>query len=145
MDYEKKYKEALERASKLKVQNPFDTVGQMVEHIFPELKESEDEKVREALIELVKCNERSGYLVLNNVSTGSMIAWLEKQGKQLNKSVFDAEDRMMLDAIAEGLHDTVVAYSWKNFGDTPIDDILAWIKKQGEQKDFTSQDERSRI
>ena len=49
--------------------------------IFPELKES-DEKIKEALIELVKCNERSGYLVLNNVSTSSMIAWLEKQGEQ---------------------------------------------------------------
>ena len=31
MNYEQKYKEALERASKLSVQNPFDTVGQMVE------------------------------------------------------------------------------------------------------------------
>ena len=48
----------------------------------PELKESEDEKIKEALIQLVKCNERSGYFVLNNVSTGSMIAWLEKQGEQ---------------------------------------------------------------
>ena len=44
MDYEKEYKEALERASKLRVQNPFDTVSQMMEHIFPELKESENER-----------------------------------------------------------------------------------------------------
>lgn len=76
MDYKEKLrlaKEALDSGSYDK-----DTI----EYIFPELKESGDEKVREALIELVKCNERSGYFVLNNVSTGSMIAWLEKQGKQ---------------------------------------------------------------
>ena len=52
----------------------------VLESLFPELKESEDEKIKEALIQLVKCNERSGYFVLNNVSTGSMIDWIEKQG-----------------------------------------------------------------
>ena len=46
----KAYDEAIERASKLRVQNPFDTVSQMMEHIFPELKESEDERIRKALI-----------------------------------------------------------------------------------------------
>ena len=50
MNYEQKYKEAIKRASKLRAQNPFDTVGQMVEHIFPELKESEDERIRKAII-----------------------------------------------------------------------------------------------
>ena len=42
----------------------------------------EDEKIRRVLIELVKCNERSGYKLLNNVPTSSMIDWLEKQGEQ---------------------------------------------------------------
>jgi len=53
-----------------------------LERIFPELTESEDERIRKVLIELVKCNERSGYKLLNNVPTSSMIAWLEKQGEK---------------------------------------------------------------
>ena len=46
--------------------------------------ESEDEKIRKALIDLVKCNERSGYTLLNNISTSSMLDWLEKQGERLD-------------------------------------------------------------
>lgn len=53
-----------------------------IENMFPELQKPSDEKIKDALIELVKCNERSGYTLLNNVSTSSMLAWLEKQGKE---------------------------------------------------------------
>ena len=38
-----------------------------------------EERIKEVLIELVKCNERSGYTLLNNISTSSMVDWLEKQ------------------------------------------------------------------
>ncbi len=51
----------------------------VLESLFPELSESEDEKIRKVLIELVKCNERSGYKKLNHMPTSSLIAWLEKQ------------------------------------------------------------------
>lgn len=47
MDYEERFNAAIKRASKLRVQNPFGTVGQMIEHIFPELKESEEEQIME--------------------------------------------------------------------------------------------------
>ena len=57
-------------------------LNEALEFLIPELTESEDERIRKVLIELVKCNERSGYKLLNNVPTSSMIAWLEKQGKQ---------------------------------------------------------------
>lgn len=50
--------------------------------IFYELKESEDEKIRKALYYLVKSKEENGYMVINNVSTGSILAWLEKQSEQ---------------------------------------------------------------
>lgn len=71
MNYEKKYKEALERASKLKVQNPFDTVGQMVEHIFPELKESKDERMKEQLSEYLHDN-------MHYKDAQEITSWLEK-------------------------------------------------------------------
>ena len=81
MDYEKKYKETLANARQ--EYNTTENVErkQWLVELFPELTESEDEKVRKTLIELVKCNERSGYTLLNNVSTSSMLAWLEKQGE----------------------------------------------------------------
>jgi hypothetical protein len=77
MDYEQKYKEALERASKLKVQNPFDTVGQMVEHIFPELQESEDERIRKSIIAIL-----DNYIDDDNTIKPAIMNWLEKQGEK---------------------------------------------------------------
>ena len=81
--YEKKYKKALERASKLRFQNPFDTVSQMVEYIFPELKESENEKIRKAIhIYLDWLDGHKDYQPKGDYTIKDMIAWLEKQGKQ---------------------------------------------------------------
>jgi hypothetical protein len=48
MDYEKKYKEALERARNLKEMYPQDAPG--YEEVFPELRESEDEVTRKEII-----------------------------------------------------------------------------------------------
>ena len=59
-----------------------------IENIFPELQKTEEEKIKETLIELVKCNERSGYTLLNNVSTSSMIAWIEKQEQSKKISIW---------------------------------------------------------
>lgn len=78
MDYKEKYEQALERASKLRVQNPFDTVGQMVEHIFPDLQESEDERIRKSIISILKGEIR--YISIED--TNKYVTWLEKQGEQ---------------------------------------------------------------
>lgn len=84
MNYKEKYEQALERASKLRMQNPFDTVGQMVEHIFPELKESEDERIRKGLIKAVS-RVLEGHKLFSTdvtVTREEALAWLEKQGEQ---------------------------------------------------------------
>ena len=78
MDYKEKYNAALERAAKLRVQNPFDTVEQMVEHIFPELQESEGEKVRKWLIDWARAVNWSEQFT---ITKEQVIAWLEKQGE----------------------------------------------------------------
>ena len=72
MNYEKKYKEALERAKQFS-ETPYleDSKG-IVEYIFPELQESEDERIRKSLIDMLK-NDEKCYL--------KEIAWLEKQGE----------------------------------------------------------------
>ena len=69
----KAYDEAIERANELNYVSDKDSLQRKtVEHIFPELRESEDEKIRKELIEFVK--SRGGF-------KQEYIAWLEKQDK----------------------------------------------------------------
>lgn len=86
-----KYNKALERASKLRVQNPFDTVGQMVEHIFPELQESEDERIRKDIISYLR-NEKIVKRYISDIEIDKWIAWIEKQGEQKSILDFKASD-----------------------------------------------------
>lgn len=57
------------------------TIGFMNE-IFPELKESEDEMIRKALIKLVKKAGEGYENVIDGVSIENAISWLEKQWEQ---------------------------------------------------------------
>lgn len=76
MDYEKKYKEALERAEEVYHRGYY--ISGNIETIFPELKESEDERIRKAILELVRQSSE----ILDKQNQNNMIAWLEKQGEQ---------------------------------------------------------------
>lgn len=71
-----RYNEALERAKKLYEQG---TITEILSYVFPELKESEDERIRKYLISFVKLN--SG-VNLPPEDAEQILAWLEKQGKQ---------------------------------------------------------------
>ena len=91
MNYEKKYKEALECAKSALdcladeyICNHVtkDDIRGMYAKLFPELKESEDEKIRKSLIILLQ-HFCKGYRVSGldfPVSYKDMLAWLEKQG-----------------------------------------------------------------
>lgn len=77
MDYEEKYKTALERARiwKDKSGMPKDKQG-ILDDIFPELAESEDERIRKAILEHIQlCTE-------SIPDRDKFIAYLEKQGEQ---------------------------------------------------------------
>ena len=94
MDYEKKYKEALERTkSWVKGEHPeyFRETQKAAEFIFPELKESEDEKIRKEIKELVMQPTWKTEKEFNRRK--ELIAWLEKQVEQkpAEWSVFDAK------------------------------------------------------
>lgn len=52
---------------------------------FPELVESEDERIRKAIIGLVIENIGQGVMNHNNVDCNDMISWLEKQGNPADK------------------------------------------------------------
>ena len=53
MDYEKEYKAALERCREFYAKLGNKQLKEEVENIFPELKESEDEKIRKELIQRI--------------------------------------------------------------------------------------------
>ena len=96
MDYEKAFKDAIARAkAKMEESKTFDYDDEQTAHtiritttdIFPELAESEDEKVRKGLLKYIKdlCKNTSTPFSLSDVKL--WIDWLEKQGEQ--KSVTD--------------------------------------------------------
>lgn len=88
MDYKEKYNAALERARKEWVENLdncYTNYRERLEIIFPELKESEDDKIRKAIhIYLDWLDGRKDYAPKGIYSIKDMIAWLEKQGKKLD-------------------------------------------------------------
>jgi hypothetical protein len=82
-DYEKLYKEALDRARALNEGRTTGAFGETVcEFIFPELKKSEDEKIKNE-IKAVLANTDLSQFVLN-YTFHDMVEWLNKQGEYAN-------------------------------------------------------------
>lgn len=81
-DYEKMYKDALERAKHLT--SDLTTLQAIREFIFPELRESEDERIRKTLIHIVKgaCDKYGIKYQGKEIGEEKLLAWLEKKGKQ---------------------------------------------------------------
>ena len=91
MDYEKKYKEALELARVA----AFNGHQSLMEGIFPELAESEDEKIRKELI--THCRNTRCVTEERAERIAKWIAWLEKQGEQ--KPAWNEVDERILKGI----------------------------------------------
>lgn len=80
MNYEEKYKQAFERA---KERYSACSAPALLEYIFPELKENEDERIRKAIIcgmNALKENRKSETFA--TIPIDDCIAWLEKQREQ---------------------------------------------------------------
>jgi hypothetical protein len=85
MNYEKKYKEALEKAKKVHNRKDATDGGKLIlESMFPELKESEDERIRKELIDAIQglWDNDALPMPLTVKRKNNWIAWLEKQGEQ---------------------------------------------------------------
>ena len=78
----KVYDKALERAKKLQKTCDSAAVVGWCEYIFPEIRESEDEKIRKGLIKLVKATQSDELWCEYCVPKVDALAWLEKQGEQ---------------------------------------------------------------
>ena len=112
MDYEEAYKEAIKRAkAMIKVANNQEETYNSVITIFPELKESEDEKIRKEILDYI------------DKSTGCKrwVDWIEKQGEQkpINDTDEDivkaVKDTSILDMIEFNVGDWITS---KSFGNT---------------------------
>lgn len=79
MDYKEKYEQALSKARQFS-EHPLqeDSAG-IVEYIFPELKESEDERIRKELITWLQ-NIEGQVLPIDRYNAA--LSWIEKQGEQ---------------------------------------------------------------
>ena len=75
------YKEKLEEAKRLYESANVDQ-KHVIETLFPELKESEEERIRKALINYLITDEDNGVSKVGQIPIDNVIAWLEKQGKQ---------------------------------------------------------------
>lgn len=101
MDYEKKYFDAIKRLKQWdrEHKNGY-VISDRDKFIFPELKESEDERIRKKLIESVK-----GDMIVGGTKDKQLaIAWLEKQGEQKHveiKPIFEVGDVMRTKEEAE--------------------------------------------
>lgn len=96
----KRYDEALERAKSMidDLRKGEDILAVSdLEEMFPELKESEDERIRKVLIHIVKgaCNKYDMTYYYQGVEVGEekLLAWLEKQGQVKESSISQHENK----------------------------------------------------
>lgn len=131
MDYKKAYEEALEKARYIKENcdcvNAKD-IGSLFEQVFPELKESEDEKIRKGLIKgLSAMRDIHHHQTFSDdaINIDYAIAWLEKQGEQ--KTAWSEEDEMFLYNIIKDIDQLKRASKIEQLSDV-YDKEISWLK-----------------
>ena len=126
MDYEKKYKEALERMESYVKDGRFSQAFAAL--IFPEFEESDDEKIRKWLLDLYsKFNPDDN--AIKGIPFSHVIAWLEKQGEQKPVEWSDGDIRHIQYAI-DGLERYIKEHPDPEFGNaTPCEKAaVRWLK-----------------
>ena len=142
MDYEKAYKEAIERAKEMSAL-PDDRAT--MEYIFPELAESEDEKIRKEIIHLVVKSQEQGGYALHKDEAKEMIAWLEKQGEQVDNlhnylygeqnPAWSDVDEIFVHGLIRGLSAKRDIHGHTTFGSDYLDitETIDWLKSRKER------------
>ena len=132
MDYEKAYKDALNRAKHAldcHNQGMVSTDVSLITSMFPELRESEDEQIRKALIEMVHDTPNSECEQNYNVRKEDCLTWLEKQGEQ---KLFDYEHADIQQK------DFAPKVEWKP-SDAQMDSITCAVRKMKESACYDSE------
>lgn len=85
--YEKKYKEIVGKIRKAYQYAQTDSTKAVLKEIFPELAESEDEKIRKEIVRFIQME------VEDEIVGNKWLAWLGKQGER--QSIWTDNDRIM--------------------------------------------------
>ena len=139
------YDKALERARAINNGKDVDVESgtTICEYIFPELKESEDEKIRKEIISIL----RNTYWTSNRNRFNELVAWLEKQGDKdkliqelgeykvkYTQEVLEKHINSMNNKDNERLRKTTIAFL-KDFAEKGYEnavECIDWLEKQGE-------------
>ena len=139
------YDKALERARAINNEKDVDVESgtTICEYIFPELKESEDDKIRKEIISIL----RNTYWTSNRNRFNELVAWLEKQGdkdkliQELGKykvkytqEVLEKHINSMNNKDDERLRKTTIAFL-KDFAEKGYEnavECIDWLEKQGD-------------
>ena len=126
--YEQKYKEALERARLLKLANPDDEAIQtFVKDSFPELRESENERIRKKIISAMSYYRNDG--CISEYEFGVCRNWIEKQKEQ--KPVgWSEEDEKMRIKILEALSAYADHMQYEGLCNSELirGELMGWLK-----------------
>ena len=133
--YEKKYNYVLKRAKALKECSLSPRIKDWVDSVFPELKESEDEKIRKDIKRAISV--ALDYSYFDKETVNKCLAWLENQGKEecALKSSKDEDVRKFMQYIEK----EAKAYEF-NLPNRGYDiyafakDVLIWFEKQRGKK-----------
>jgi len=141
INYKEKYKKALERARKIHNGTEFDYEKGMMEEVFPELVESEDESIRKELIEYLVGKRIIGN-DLEGINIDKTLAWLEKQAdkdkliKELGEYKVKYTKKVLelnrMNKESEKLRKTTIAFL-KDFADKGYEnavECIDWLEKQ---------------
>lgn len=117
-----------------------------IEHIFPELAESEDEKIRKSLVEYFESHHDDTTFFGSKVI--DILSWLEKQGElvsSLTKALDNAHER--IDKLIQEKNKLISQLekkqgeqkpAWSEEDETMVDDIVSDISKLKNAEDRES-------
>ena len=131
MDHKEKYEQALERGRIFRdhlLETGDKGIAWEIEYIFPELKVSEDERIRKGLIKAVSGILKGNTLYGTDVTREEALAWLEKQGE---KKDYYTKQELIDMGFSFTLNGDIVT------PDEMMEDMkkyLAWEEKHDEQK-----------
>ena len=146
-------KEKLEEAKRL-YQTANADQKYVLESLFPELKESDDERIRQALIEYFTTSDNNSYYAVCGVATKKILAWLEKQAEKdkliqelgkykvkYTQEVLEKHINGMNKKDDERLRKTTIAFL-KDFADKGYEnavECIDWLEKQGEHSETSEE------
>lgn len=149
MDYKKRYEEALEKAREYH-NSPRTCIDiNVLKYLFPELKESEDERIRKFLHHTFTaqylCKDKLGKWHGEPVT--NILSWLEKQGENNTDKIIErARTEKQRVLLTETNGDAYIDWDCRSLQDAKLliehglEYIDSQFEKQGEQKPVISDD-----